>query len=471
MGVEYGPSVLISNYGVKVERVWDLAETSQTTAIYAECDGIYNGEVKVKLVVDETALASYNQANGTSYRVLPADCYSFDADSKTMTDGQVEFLVTYDVAKICALSADPYYKDIADYVIPFVLVSETAGLEVDTLDGVNLILVNPQMTHKTNNFHLVPPTSEDIEVTADSYVLKYKIATVEGNRYESDYDFSLEIAVKNGAVLAAGSDYSVTCSSADESFVSGVSEIVYTLTFPKKNFKPGTEWKLKAELTGVENGFVLDGDGVSNLTFAPYPALSKAEGAVPGFDRTRPKSDVCGNWLYGNRSGYALIDGTESDPQGDYWGWNWKGPAGDGGTNGNTYGYRPEDKAEYDKGNNLGAGHPYVFIFDLTANVDVLEVDLWRSGDSDGNWKALGAGYVEYSNDRETWGNKAEFDFTDQTKYPFDKSNLGPLAVPNAAPVSCKYIRLTLTRNWNSANDNNGAVDELDVYLSNPTLY
>ncbi len=449
----------------------DVEDMEQPFFIYTECAGTYDGEVKVKLVVDENALEAYNLANNTSYRLLPENCYSLDAESKTMSDGQAEFVLTYNIQNFRALSKQYDYSDIRDYAVPFVIVSETADLETETLDGVNCILVNPRMVHYMDNFHLVPPTAEGIEVTDDAYILKYKLVTVEGNQWASGYDFSLEVRNGNGDVLEAGTAYELACSAADEAFSAGVDEIVYTLTFPKENLGFGSELNLRAELAEVEGGFFLEGNGVSNLTFVPYPALSKAEGAVPGFDRTRPKSDVCGNWLYGNRSGYALIDGTESDPQGDYWGWNWKGPNGDGGTNGNTYGYRPEDKAEYDKGNNLGAGHPYVFIFDLTANVDVLKVDLWRSGDSDGNWKALGAGYVEYSNDRETWGNKAEFDFTDQTKYPFDKSKLGPLAVPNAAPVSCKYIRLTLTRNWNSANDNNGAVDELDVYLSTPVLY
>ncbi len=274
--VIYGPSVLISNYGLQTDNLLDDADLAQGFPIYVECAGAFDGEVNVSLTTDEAALEAYNQANGTSYRLMPADCYNLDAASKKMTNKQAEFVLTYDVEKIGALAKVYDYSDITDYVIPFAIVSETSGLEVETLDGVNNIFVNPRMTHKiVEKFSLVGPSSDDVTVTEDAFSWSYKLVQ-EDNKWASGYEFAVSVTDYNDNALVEGADYVLECSSEKEAFEAGGSEITYTLSFPTSTFASlpvDVKLKVKAEIKSVENGFIVDGEGVSNLTFEPYPVL------------------------------------------------------------------------------------------------------------------------------------------------------------------------------------------------------
>ncbi len=275
----YDPTVLISNYGVQSVRLVDLVDLPQNSYVYVECDGAYDGEVNVKLVLDEAALNAYNEANGTSYRTMPSDCYALDATSKKLVDRQAEFVVTYDIEKICGLAKVYDYSDIKDYVIPFTIVSETAGLEVETLDGVNLILVNPKMTHKiVEKFSLVGPSADELTVTEDAYSWSYKLVP-EDSRWASGYEFAVAVTDNDGNVLVEGTDYVLECSSANEAFEVGDTEITYTLSFPTSTFATlpvDVTLKVKAEIKGVENGFVVDGTGVSNVTLEPFTLWDKS---------------------------------------------------------------------------------------------------------------------------------------------------------------------------------------------------
>ncbi len=277
--VVYGPSVLISNYGLRSENILDDKDVPQEFLIYTECDGAYDGEVKVSLTRDEAALNAYNLANGTSYRALPANCYNLDASSKTMSGKRAEFVVTFNVEEIASLAKVYDYSDIKDYVVPFAIVSETTGLEAETLDGVNYIFVNPKMTHKiVEKFSLVGPSADGVTITNDAYTIAYRIVP-EDNRWASGYDFDMTVTDAKDVALVEGIDYVISCSSEEEAFAIGDSEITYTLSFPTSALSAlpaDIKLKVKAELKGVENGFIVDGTGVSSLTFEPYPLWDKS---------------------------------------------------------------------------------------------------------------------------------------------------------------------------------------------------
>ncbi len=451
----YPSSVYIINHGLQAETLYDVEGRTHTFDINTYCAGFYGGDPNVRLVYNQAGvLDAYNEENGTSYRLLPENCYKLDSRHKLMEDERVAFTVTFDCDKIAALSNDQFYADIQDYVIPYTVVSETEGITDSILEEIGNIFIKPEMSKMS--FTLIAPKTSDVVEDAESYSMQFKLKTAVENKWESEYNFDWELTDGDGLQLSQES-YSITCSSATETFVSGVSEITYDLKLLKSSSLKAVN--IRAAVGRTDGGFDYVGKDVYNWKFEVYAPLSKEEGAVPGFERTHPNGDVCGNWLNDNNNPYKLINGVAGS---DYWGWNWNKRA--------EGGVRPEDEAAE---GTMGAGHPYAFIFDLSAAVDVAGVCLWRSNASESNWKALGAGYVEFSNDRDTWTGKVEFDFTDQSKYPFtgQNNNIGPLEIPNETPVNAKYIRLTLTKNWYGPQvmgDNltmGAAFSELDVYL------
>ncbi len=451
----YDPSVYIINNGLQTETLYDVEGKSHSFTVNTYCAGYKDLTPNVRLVYNQAGvLDAYNQENGTSYRLLPENCYKLDSRHKVMDDSRIAFTVTFDCDKIAALSKEMYYDDIQDYVIPYTVVSETEGVTDARVENLKHVFIKPEMHKMAFEFHA--PASKDVIEDEEGYSMQFNLQTVIQNKWESGYEIEWELTDADG-IAVDPANYILTCSSPTESFVSGVSEITYGLKLLKSGGLDAVN--VRAAVGRAEGGFDYIGKDVYNWKFEVNAPLSKAEGAVPGFERTREKGDVCGNWLNDNNNPYKLINGVTGS---DYWGWNWnKRPEG---------GVRPEDESAE---GTMGAGHPYAFIFDLSATVDVSSVSLWRSSASESNWKALGAGYVEFSTDRTTWTGKVEFDFADQDKYPYtgQNNNIGPLEVPNETPVNAKYIRLTLTKNWYGPQvmgDNltmGAAFSEIDVYL------
>ncbi len=422
-----------------------IAPAASTTVNYdfvsAE-NNVYTVNVEAKLengYADEITVSLAAAAEAT----LESKYYTIAPETATITNGAASFTVTFTSAP-----AD------GSYTLPLALSCTGDNAFVDfEADDITLTLA---VNEPTPALALTAPST--YAKVDNGYALTYTVAT-ESAYVPADAEYAVAVKVLKGeAELAAGTDYTVTGNAT--SFAAGKSN-TYVVTL----VNPAASSKYTVQVGVTTEDFT--GASKSAMVFETAKALSKEENAVPGFDRTRPYADVCGNWLNENNNPYVLINGKYQGGT-EYWGWNWNKRA-DGGV-------RPED-APYAN----GAGHPYVFTFDLTSTVDIAQVDLFRSNTNEGNWKSLGAGYIEFSTDRTNWTNKVEFNFTDPTKYPFTNANegLGPLEVPNAAPVSCKYIRVTLTRNWyceqKAPGDNtdtglSAAFAEIDVYLA-PALY
>ncbi len=423
--ISYDPTVLISNYGLQSVSLLDVADLPQESYVYVECAGSFDGDVWVSLTYDEASLEAYNAANNTSYKALPADCYKLDAQSKILSEKQAEFVLTYDIEKICALANVYDYSDIMDYVVPLVIESKTAGLEAETLDGVNCIFVNPKMTHKiVETFHIVG--GDEVVETADAFTVTYKVSTTEAeNKWYSGYTFSVNVKNGAGEELTPGKDYDFTCLSEKETFEPGTSEIVYKVSFSKDSELPAPyeEWTVVAKLEGVEEGFIVAGNATASVKF---------QLAYNVFDRSGINQEstdwasMCNSMPNDGSSPYKLLDG---DPN-THWeaAWNVNHAV--------VTALKP----------------PYYVIFEFKEEVEIaglsfLRRDAWR-GD-------LKEGYIEYSVDRTNWTKAAEFD------YPND-NQLGPFYLGHK-PTKAKYIKLWLTNSYR----NNGAAcgfSELNLY-------
>ncbi len=423
--VVYAPSVLISNYGLKTSGLVDLADVRQDFSIYVERDGAYEGKSIVRLVADEAALTAYNTANNTTFRALPADCYALDFSARTMTGKEAEFILVYDVEKICALSNAYDYSDIQDYVVPLVVVSETEGVEVENLDGMNYILVNPKMSHKIVETFGV--SGGEVVETAEAFTVPIKVATTEAeNLWPSDYKLNVTVTDGAGEELVSGVDYILTCSSDTEAFEYGVSEIVYTVSFSKQSAlpKPYEEWTVAATLEGVEGGFIVDGDGKASVKFqAPYKVFDRSAGIN---QESTDWANMCNSMPNEGSSPYKLLDGNPNT----HWEAAW----------GNHHTVVTALKP------------PYYVIFEFKEEVEIaalsfLRRDAWR-GD-------LKEGYIEYSDDRENWTKVVEFD------YPND-NQLGPFYLVHK-PTKAKYIRLWLTNSYRN-NGNACGFSELNLF-------
>ncbi len=268
----YGPSVCIINNGLQPVSMFDSEGKTRSFTIRTYCSGIEDANPNVRLVYNMSGvLDSYNQKNGTSYRLLPENCYKLDARHQVMEDKNVSFVVNFDCDKIAALAKDPFYADIQDYVIPYTLVSETEGVANAILEDVGNIFIKPELQAMT--FEIEGPKSSEVRKDGEWYYMPFKMSTVVENKWSFAHSFEVKCSNQDGVEITE-SNYSVACISEAQSFTEGVSELEYELKLHSSLMVDASTWvniHITSGTVDGENNF--RASEVSEWKFEQYSIL------------------------------------------------------------------------------------------------------------------------------------------------------------------------------------------------------
>ena len=100
-----------------------------------------NHSATVRLSVDESVLAAYNETNGTDYKLMPDNCYSLKEGSLSFTEDDYRkfFLIDFDPASLTDLGNDGL-----QYVLPCLLVTDNADIRIAE-EGKAQILIKPSV--------------------------------------------------------------------------------------------------------------------------------------------------------------------------------------------------------------------------------------------------------------------------------------------------------------------------------------
>lgn len=91
--------------------------------VYVYLSGFYGGTTKVSMAVDESFIETYNTTNYTSYKPLPASCYTITTSSSEVVDRKARMSVEFNIPALLELSTAEDYSDLSEYVVPLVLKS------------------------------------------------------------------------------------------------------------------------------------------------------------------------------------------------------------------------------------------------------------------------------------------------------------------------------------------------------------
>ena len=132
--------------GLQSIEVQDFGNVEYNYAIYKS--GVGSETASASFLVDENLISSYNAENGTSYELLPADCYSIE--NKNIEFGKDEerayLKIVFDSKAIYALQ-----KGNEKYVLPLKLVSNS---NVATDSEKSSSLISPKIVQPLTSFSI-----------------------------------------------------------------------------------------------------------------------------------------------------------------------------------------------------------------------------------------------------------------------------------------------------------------------------
>lgn len=184
-------TVYFSRSGEVTATFYD-AEGISDYSFYAVNAGFFEGQSKLSIKVDPSALEKYNEDNKTSFETLPEDYYTI-IEGAGIIEGEnrtCEFKIQFDNHKLKEFSEKEDYSDLMNYVIPFVL---TAEGEIDLGsrpegEGLNIVLIRPGMKRisaslvETNEIN-IPQTQIKGEFT---YEVEIALSTI--NQWEVEVE-------------------------------------------------------------------------------------------------------------------------------------------------------------------------------------------------------------------------------------------------------------------------------------------
>ena len=112
----------VANNGVQTAVVYDI-QTSVDVPVYVYCSGYYGGTPAVSTSVAFDYIEEYNEANGTSYKALPDNCYTLEKSKATVADRKASFNLKFNVPAIMELAAEEGVN-LSEYVVALELKSD-----------------------------------------------------------------------------------------------------------------------------------------------------------------------------------------------------------------------------------------------------------------------------------------------------------------------------------------------------------
>ena len=151
----------------------------------------------VRLSVDESILAAYNETNGTDYKLMPDNCYSLKEGSLSFTEDDYRkfFLIDFDPASLTDLGNDGL-----QYVLPCLLVTDNADIRIAEEDKAQ-ILIKPSVYQPYIGFETpgIYRTGSEFSIKTDDDDVLVIYPKVQVNYY-NDWDISYDVEVNSAAL-------------------------------------------------------------------------------------------------------------------------------------------------------------------------------------------------------------------------------------------------------------------------------
>lgn len=375
-------------------------------------------DAQVSLDVDESVLAKYNEENGTSYALMPSDCYTLILKqlSFSASDYQKAFTLQWNIEKLQSLLAQSTH-----YVVPLLMSVNSAGVDVDEGRLSTLLLPSleaPSLSLENSGlFDGIMPTVND-EEDQEVYV---KVRANFSNQTDMTYEVAVDPQLlldyngKNGTNFQILPENAYKLTSTRWTLPALVNESFFSFTFKnsalmqdKNNILFG-DYVLPLKLVSSSTCDVNQSASFILYKISFQPSLIDKNGWTVLDYNTCSKEDEIA-WVA------ALDWGPEKTIDGNpvtFWGSRWTTP-------------KPL---------------PYYFVYDMAAEHKVYKIgfdnptgaDAWR-----GNAKA---GYVEYSVDNKNWTRLVDWITPNQAARSISM---------NVSTAEARYIRFVITEAYDS---------------------
>lgn len=396
--------------------------------------GFQNAEVT--LAVDDAVLTEYNQANGTQFTALAADCYTVTVNKLSFgnEDYRKYFEIKWDRDRLAqALEQDP------NVVIPMKMSVAETGIQVD--ENRLTILVHPVITTPKIGIKksglitgLMPTRSSAIEEEVYMEVVSNFIA-----QQDIDYSFEIDPSMVETYNLENGTNYKLLPEEAYSFKLDGwsikkfMNNSRFHFTFKRGALIPedgpslfGT-YLLPFKLKSVSSSNI-DQDNVVVLYTVDVVAtkIDKAKWTIVDCN-SNIADDPDPNTAKGDYGPENLIDGTSTKAWRSVW--------------------------------TVHQDLPYLITIDLGVNRDLYKIGFEAPTSANRRYSNSKAGYVEASLDGETWTKIA--DWTCANK------NLAAVEF-EVTPTTARFIRFAVTEVFGKVsgakNDNATSIAEINAW-------
>lgn len=213
----------------------------------------------VKLVIDEAKLSEFNASNGTSYKIMPDNCYAIKVSELTFgkEDYRKSFQIEFNPEALLQLAND------AQYVLPCRM--EILDHSIEAADSSKMFaLLSPTIQQpylRLKDTGLMKPGASFVSGSDDEYVFYTKVVTNYYNQWDLTYTLETDATALAAYNQAHSTSYKLLPEAAYEYNRS-------SWNVPKKWNEQYVEVKLKKRGLISENGENLFGDYVLPIRLA-----------------------------------------------------------------------------------------------------------------------------------------------------------------------------------------------------------
>lgn len=398
------PLVYIVNNGHRTATYYDVEETTDFN-IYAYSSGYFGAASDVSVELAPEIVEEYNLANGTAFQLLDPLCYEIVKDSGSITaEGRRATMVVR--LKCTEIMKLPMMND---YLIPLHL--SATGTEVN--EEMSTILINPKMQETEVLAKNAGVVECDLSAEGDSS-LEFTLYTEFANKWDSENEYAHGSEVLAAYNAEHGTNYIPLPEEAytftPANLKAGQEEAVSHIEIDKTLLAPDRFYTLAVKIAGNSKFKV----GADNTVLYHISLLPIRD------ERSKWKLVLCSSYQNGGGP-ERMIDGDPAT--------RWE----------NRY-------------NSSGSGDqgklPIETIWDMGKSYYWCGMTIGRRTDQSSKYVTdLRAGYVDLSNDGDSWTRVQDFDFG-------DKTNTAPSVtfVDEQWKTSGRYVRLTITESNRGTN-------------------
>lgn len=396
------PAVYFIKNGYQESQVFYDVQESVTVPVYAYCSGYKGGDAEVLIYKSEFSMLEYNEANGTSLKALPENCYTIDAMQKKMVDKKATFNVTFDCGALRNLSQKLDFSDLKSYVIPLVMKPlDKEYSQEPKKEGQTMLFLTPSM--KQMAFIFTQAGTQDLEYSNvisnnGKIYLYYDVYTPVDNKWDCGVKFNFNTSGADGKYIPLPEN-SYQVNSTASAFSEGISEIQYEVIIDE-SLAQDVFYTIQASVESTGN-FVISGDNTSVINL--FNRIS--------YPQNKINIESCNSYQNDTYSPEKMLDGNPETF------WHCAYNATQVGVYGNV---------------------DFEIVVKLAESKSISAYSILRRS---GNYATdLKAGYVEFSTDGLTFTNKTPFVFGTAQQF----SGSGPLYVV-CNPTDTQYIKIVCT--------------------------